>query len=66
MAWIDYRKACDLLPHSWILEMLEKVNVAGNVEGLLTRSMNDWKILLTSNGEMLGDGAFFKAIFYPL
>ena len=22
MAWIDYRKAYDMLPHSWILETL--------------------------------------------
>lgn len=29
--------------------------VAGNVEGLLTRSTKDWKTTLTSNGEMLGE-----------
>ena len=55
MAWIDYRKAYDMVPHSWIVEMLGMVKVAGNVEGLLTRSMKDWKTVLTSNGVMLGD-----------
>ena len=35
MGWIDYRKAYNLLPHLWILEMMGKMKVAGNVEGLL-------------------------------
>ena len=33
MAWIDYRKAYDMVPHSWIVEMLRMVKGAGNVEG---------------------------------
>ena len=43
MGWIDYRKAYDMVPHSWIEEMLELVNVADNVKGLLCGSMRDWK-----------------------
>ncbi len=27
MAWIDYRKAYDMVPHSWIVEMLRMVRV---------------------------------------
>ena len=63
MAWIDYQKAYDSVPHSWILEMLGKVKVAGNVEGLLRRSMRDWKTLLTSNGEGLGEVDIKRGIF---
>ena len=63
MAWIDYQKAYDSVPHSWILEMLGKVKVAGNVEGLLRRSMKDWKTLLTSNGEGLGEVDIKRGIF---
>ena len=29
MGWIDYRKAYDLVPHSWILDMMEKVKLLG-------------------------------------
>ena len=43
MGWIDYRKAYDMVPHSWILEMMGKVNVAENVQSLLRRSLGDWK-----------------------
>ena len=33
MGWIDYRKAYDMVPHSWMLEMLSLVKVSGNVKG---------------------------------
>ena len=41
VAWIDYRKAYDMVPHSWICEMLNLVKVAGNLKGLLIDSMKD-------------------------
>ena len=63
MGWIDYRKACDMVPHSWIVEMLELVNVADNVKGLLCGSMRDWKSVLTSNGEVLGEVRIKHGIF---
>ena len=53
MGWIDYRKAYDMVPHSWIIEMLSLVKVAGNVKDLLCGSMVNWKTQLTSNGEVL-------------
>ena len=48
IAWIDYRKAYDILPHSWILETLGLIKVAKNIDGLLRESMRDWK---TVNGK---------------
>ena len=63
MAWIDYRKAYDLVPHSWILEMLRMTKVARNVEGLLRKSMGDWKTVLTSNGAELGEVDIRRGIF---
>ena len=63
MAWIDYRKAYDMVPHSWIVEMLRMVKVAGNVEGLVTRSMKDWKTVLTADGKVLGEVDIRRGIF---
>ena len=38
MAWIDYRKAYDMVPHNWIRECLEMFSIALNVrEFLLSR-----------------------------
>lgn len=63
MAWIDYRKAYDMLPHSWILESLGLVKVAKNIEDLLRGSMRDWKTMLMANGESLGEVDIRRGIF---
>ena len=52
-----------MVPHSWIVEMLELVKVADNVKGLLCGSMRDWKSVLTSNGEVLGEVTIKCGIF---
>ena len=36
-AWLDYKKACDLVPHSWIMETLEMIGAAENVKHSLRR-----------------------------
>ena len=63
MAWIDYRKAYDMLPHSWILETLGMIKVAKNIQGLLERSMADWKTVLTANSKILGEVDIRRGIF---
>ena len=32
MAWVDYRKAYDMVPHSWIVECMEVFGIAENVK----------------------------------
>ena len=32
MAWLDYKKAYDSVPHSWTTETLEMVGVAENMK----------------------------------
>ena len=49
MAWIDYRKEHDMIPHNWISEYLEVFGVAENTKNFLVNSMNKWKLQLTSN-----------------
>ena len=63
MAWIDYRKAYDKVPHSWILETLGLIKVAPNIEDLLKRSMGDWRTVLTAGGEELGEVRIRRGIF---
>ena len=63
MAWIDYRKAYDMIPHSWILECLDIFGVARNVKQFITDSMSKWKVELTSMGESLGDVSIKRGIF---
>ena len=39
MAWIDYKKIFDMVPHSWVLKCLEMVGAAINMISLITNSM---------------------------
>ena len=44
MTWIDfdYKKAYDMVPHSWILESLELVQASDNILEFVKRSMANW------------------------
>ena len=53
MAWIDYRKAYDLVPHSWVNECMEMFGIAENLRTFLQKSMQQWRLSLTANGEDL-------------
>ncbi len=61
MAWVDFRKAYDMVPHSWILETLKLTGIASNVK--LRVSMANWKTVLTSNGRTLGEVKIQRGIF---
>jgi len=54
MSWIDYKKAYDMVPHSWIKEIFQLTGVANNICGLINDSMVKWGTLLSSNGDDLG------------
>ena len=51
MAWVDYKKAHDMVPHSWIIESLKMAQVAENIVTFMQKSMANWKTELTSCGE---------------
>ena len=63
VAWIDYRKAYDMVPHSWILACLTMFNVADNIHNLIRKSLISWTVELTSGGEMLDEVKIKRGIF---
>ena len=63
MAWIDYKKAYDMVPHSWLLEVVDMLGVAGNIGGLLRSSMANWKTELMGGGDVLGTVDIKRGIF---
>ena len=63
MAWLDYRKAYDMVPHSWILECMEMFGIAENVRKFVAGSMKRWKTKLISSGEYLGTVNIRRGIF---
>ena len=46
MAWIDYKKAYDMVPHSRIKECLELPGAAENIKTLLVNGMEKWRVML--------------------
>ena len=55
MAWTDYRKAYDLVPHSCVNECMEMFRIAKNLRTFLQKSMQQWRLSLMANGEDLGE-----------
>ena len=39
IAWIDYKKAYDMVPHSWIAECLDMAGVSEQIKHFLSESM---------------------------
>lgn len=49
MGWVDYRKAFDSVPHSWILKVLRLYKINPNILTFIEQSMLTWKTMLTVN-----------------
>ena len=43
MAWIDYKKAFDSVPHSWIIAALKMYGASPTIIGFLEAAMREWK-----------------------
>ena len=63
MVWVDYRKAYDCIPHSWILACRDMIGIADNGRSFLEKSMKKWKLLSTSNGSDLCEVDVNRGIF---
>ena len=63
MAWVDYKKAYDMVPHSWILEAVSMFGLADNICNLLSQSMKYWKTMLTAGDQTLGTVDIKRGIF---
>ena len=63
MAWVDYKKAYDMVPHSWIIECLKLTHLAENIINFVKKSMSSWRTELTSSGEMLRSVRIRRGIF---
>ena len=63
MGWIDYTKAYDIVPDSWILKFLEVTEAADNVIMLMNRSMSKWQTELLSGKQKLGKVRIQRGIF---
>ena len=63
MAWLYYKKAYGLVPHSWIMETLGMVGAAENIKLILNESIKMWKTQLTANNKPVGEVTIIRGIF---
>lgn len=63
LVWIDYKRAHDMVRHSWILKCLEMVGAAKNMISIISDSMAYWKTVLTSGRTAFLEVDIRKGIF---
>ena len=51
MAWIDYKKAYDMVPQSWILHRLRIYKIHDQVVQFIEKTMETWRVELTAGGQ---------------
>ena len=55
MSWIDYKKAYDSVPHSWILECLRLYKIDPRLVTFIRQSMSHWRTTLSANSKSIAD-----------
>ena len=63
MVWIDYRKAYDMVAHSWIKKSMEMCGAADNISNFLSKIMESWQTILMSGNEELARVNIQRGIF---
>ena len=63
MGWVDYRKAYDMVPHTWINECLKIFKINEKLRIFLLRSMETWRTVLENGEETLGEVNIKTGIF---
>ena len=55
MAWIDYKKAYDMVPQKWILHCLKMYKISHEVMKFIKQIMKTWRVELTAVGRSLAE-----------
>ena len=63
MAWIDYKKAYDIVPHSWIINSQKMYKISDEVINFIDKTMKTWRFELTAGGRGLAEAKIQNGIF---
>ena len=63
IAWVDYKKAYDMIPHCWVIECLDMVGVSEKIKHFLSKIIKAWRLDLTCNNKSLGGVGIKREIF---
>ena len=63
MAWIDYKKAYDMVPQRWIINCLKMYKISHEIINLIEKNMKNWRGELTAGGKSLTETKIQRGIF---
>ena len=63
MAWVDYKKACDMVPRSWIINCLKMYKISYEVINFIEKTMKTWRVELIAGGRSLAETKIQRVIF---
>ena len=63
MAWIDYKKAYDMVLQSWMLNWLKIYKISHGVMNFIDKTMQSWRVELTGGGRSLAEAMIQRGIF---
>ena len=63
MAWIDYKKAYDMVPQSWIINCLKMYKISHETINFIEKTMKNWRVELTAGGKGLAETKIQRGIF---
>ena len=53
MAWVDYKKAYDMVPQSWRLHCLKMYKISHEIINFIEQTMKTWRVELTAGGRSI-------------
>ena len=63
MSWIDYKKAYDMVPQTWIINCLKMYKISHDVINFIKKTMKTWRVELTAWGRSLAETKIQRGIF---
>ena len=63
MAWIDYKKAYDMVLQTWIIKCLKMYKISHEVINFIEKTKKTWKVELTAGGKSLAETKIQRGIF---
>ena len=63
MAGIDYKKAYDMVPKSWIINYLKMYKISDEILNFIEKTMKTWRGELTAGGRSLAEAKIQRGIF---
>ena len=63
MALIDFKKAYDMVPRSWIINSLKMHKISDEVINFIDKTMKTWRVKLTAGGRRLAEAKIQRGIF---